>query len=247
MPEPEPAPSPAEAARPFMDQEWRVLREIVARFERPVPFNQIHNALREARKGAGINRTNEELRTLIKQAINSGLLERSGKGNNIVYRLAPNAAPPVDAPDQAEMIAAVAEQPAADGPETADGDQPVFYTPEAAAQAEMAVAASAEPEPVVVPPTVIMAEEATLAEAAPASPKRSRQRRKQAAATPAEPAEVAPAVEAPAAEAAPVAEAPTKPKRARQKKAAPAAAVAPAAEAPAKPKRTRRKKTEVAE
>jgi len=73
--------------RPFTDLEWALFREIVLRFERAVPFNQIHNALREARKNNDLNRTNEELRTLIKQAINTGMLERSGKGNNIVYRL----------------------------------------------------------------------------------------------------------------------------------------------------------------
>jgi uncharacterized protein (TIGR00288 family) len=241
----EPAAPAADVTRPFNDTEWSVLREIVLRSERPIPFNQIHNALREARKSAGINRTNEELRTLIKQAINSGLLERSGKGNNIVYRLAEHAALPSDAPDQAEMIAAAIGQPG-DAPTT--DEQPAFYTPEAGAQAEMAVATATELDPLVVPPTVITAEDSTVEEAAPAKTRRSRQRRKPAEPVEAAPsAEAAPIVEAPVADAAAVAEAPTK--RPRRKKATPTneatpvAEVAPPAEAPAKPKRTRRKQT----
>src|SRR6185295_18079496 len=113
---PEPSAPPVETVLPFTDNEWVVLREIITRFERPIPFNQIHNALREARNSAGINRTNEELRTLIKQAINNGLLERSGKGNHIVYRLAQQAAVG-DTPDQATLI-----------------EHSELYEPEAAAQ-----------------------------------------------------------------------------------------------------------------
>jgi uncharacterized protein (TIGR00288 family) len=214
-------PMPTEITQPFDEEEWRVLREIVGRFERPAPFNQIHNALREARNSAGITRTNEELRTLIKQAINSGMLARSGKGNHIVYRLAPQAEAAEgaerqqdegDTPDQAELIMPIGE--------------PKFHTPDAAAQAELAI------EPVVAPPTVITAEDSAIGESAPA--KRSRPRRKK-------PAEAAPAsvTEVPVAEAAPA-----KPKRTRAKKPASVAEVPVAEAAPAKPKRTRRKKTE---
>jgi hypothetical protein len=143
LPEPEPAPAEpepweaapelaatAEETRPFEEAEWDLLREIVGRFERPAAFNQIHNALREARNSAGITRTNEELRTLIKQAINNRLLERSDKGNHIVYRLAQPAPVEGDTPDQAELIEAA--EPAT--------DQPEFYTPEAANQATVATA-----------------------------------------------------------------------------------------------------------
>jgi len=215
------APMPTDIIQPFDEEEWRVLREIVGRFERPAPFNQIHNALREARNSAGITRTNEELRTLIKQAINSGMLARSGKGNHIVYRLAPQGEAAEgaerqhdegDTPDQAELIMPMGE--------------PKFHTPEAAAQAELAI------EPIVAPPTVITAEDSAIGESAPA--KRSRPRRKKTAE-----AAPAPVAEAPVAEAAPA-----KPKRARAKKPV-VVAEAPAAEAaPAKPKRTRRKKTD---
>jgi hypothetical protein len=233
-PAPEPA-APAETTRPFEQTEWDLLREIVLRFERPAPFNQIHNALRDARNSAGITRTNEELRTLIKQAINSGLLERSGKGNHIVYRVASTAAAPIEpqdageTPDQAEMIEAT--QLAA--------DQPEFHTPEAEAQAALATA-----EPIVAPPTVITAEDTAVAETTPAPRRPSRSRRKPAATQPAPDA----AAPTPAAE-----ETPAKATRTRRKKAEPVAqAPAPVAEvpaeaAPAKARRTRRKKTENAE
>jgi uncharacterized protein (TIGR00288 family) len=239
LPAPEPA-APAETTRPFEEAEWDLLREIVLRFERPAPFNQIHNALRDARNSAGITRTNEELRTLIKQAINSGLLERSGKGNHIVYRVASPAAAPIEpqdvgeTPDQAEMIEAT--QPAA--------DQPEFHTPEAEAQAALAATEPESAEPIVAPPTVITAEDTAVAETTPAPRRPSRSRRKPAAAQP------APDTAAPT----PVAEeTPAKATRTRRKKAEPVAqAPAPVAEvpaevAPAKARRTRRKKTENAE
>jgi uncharacterized protein (TIGR00288 family) len=270
LPEPEPAASllesvaPAEEQRPFEEAEWNLLREIVARFERPAPFNQIHNALREARNSAGITRTNEELRTLIKQAINNRLLERSGKGNNIVYRLAQATAAGEgreagETPDQAEMI------------ETAGSaaDQPEFYTPEAATQAALATSEPETIEPIVVPPTVITADESAVAESAPASKQRSRSRRKPAAEPPAPVVEPpkqrsrprrkpaaeppAPVVEPPAPVAQAAAEAaPAKARSTRQRKAAPVAEVAPAAsepveDVPAKARRTRRKKTDNAE
>jgi uncharacterized protein (TIGR00288 family) len=252
--------APAEESRPFEEAEWNLLREIVGRFERPAPFNQIHNVLREARNSAGITRTNEELRTLIKQAINNRLLERSGKGNHIVYRLA-QAAPDEgreagETPDQAEMIEAA--EPAT--------DQPEFYTPEAATQAALATAEPEAVEPIVVPPTVITADESAIAESAPAPKQRSRSRSKPAAEPP------APVLEAPAQRSrprrkpastpivepvAPVAETtaeatPAKSRRTQRKKAAPVAEAAPIASepveaAPTTAKRSRRKKTDNAE
>ncbi len=79
--------------RPFTEAEWQMLRNVVAAAGRPLTFAQIHDLLREARNKAGIFRTNEELRSLIKQAINSGMLRRSGKGARIVYHLAPQEPP----------------------------------------------------------------------------------------------------------------------------------------------------------
>lgn len=80
--------APAEEIQPFTDDEWQMLRDVVALADRSLSFAQIHDLLREARNNAGMLRTNEELRSLIKQAINSGMLIRSGKGNRISYRLA---------------------------------------------------------------------------------------------------------------------------------------------------------------
>ncbi len=56
-------------------------------FSKPVAFMQIHDALRTRRKEYGIVRTNEQLRTLAKQAINNGLLERSARGKRVYYAL----------------------------------------------------------------------------------------------------------------------------------------------------------------
>ncbi len=231
------------------------------RYERPISFAQIHDAMRDARNNAGIVRTNEELRTLIKQAINSGMLERSGKGNRVTYRLAQSGEPAetletpelegqVFAPPAAELEGQVLTPPAAEleGQVLAPPavEPPTFFTPEAAAQAELAqhspdVVAEAEP------PTVITAEEPSAV--APAPQKRARSRRKPAAE---KPAAEKPAAEKPVAEA-PKAEPATAQKRSRPRKAAGnGASATPAADAPAvleeaapaKPKRSRRKKTE---
>ncbi len=202
------------AAQPFTELEWALVVDVVGRLERPASFQQIHDLLRDARNNAGIARTNEELRSLIKQSINNGTLERIGKGNRASYRLAPPAEDV--APDQAEQIAqAQSEQPA--------DTQPEFYTPEAAAQAaqldvETPAESTAEPQ------------------AAQQAAKRSRSRRKPAAeATPA--VVVAPT---PVAEAAPAK--PARSARKKAAPVAEAAPAAPAEE-PAKPKRARRKKT----
>ena len=71
----------AATPEPFTDQEWALVIDVVGRLERPASFQQIHDLLRDARNNAGISRTNEELRSLIKQSINNGTLERIGKGN----------------------------------------------------------------------------------------------------------------------------------------------------------------------
>lgn len=80
------------ATHPFTDAEWQMLHDVVASAGRPLSFAQIHDLLRSARNNAGIFRTNEELRSLIKQAINTGVLRRSGKGARVVYHLAPQEA-----------------------------------------------------------------------------------------------------------------------------------------------------------
>ncbi len=71
----------------FSDAEWQTFRTLMLGFAKPVSFAQIFDSLRELRKQQQINRTNEQLRTMVKQAINTGMLERSGRGNRIYYRL----------------------------------------------------------------------------------------------------------------------------------------------------------------
>jgi uncharacterized protein (TIGR00288 family) len=217
-------PVPAVVSQPFTDAEWILLSEVMSQFERPVSFVQIHDVLRDARNNAGIARTNEELRSLIKQAINSGMLERIGKGNRASYRLAPPAEATDGASDQIEQITpAVDEQPATTeaAPDQSSridapvGEQPEFYTPEAAAESRL---------------SEVQAEPASAPPAAPA--KRARPRRKPEAEAAPAPAAVAQAA---------------KPARPSRKKAAPAAEAPAPVEEPAKPKRSRRKKSETVE
>jgi uncharacterized protein (TIGR00288 family) len=187
--------APGAESQPFTDTEWRLLTTVVGRFERPVSFQQIHDQLRDARNNAGITRTNEELRSLVKQAINTGLLERIGKGNRASYQLAQPSAAAETTPDQATLIA-----------ETIAGE-PEFHTPEAAAQAELANVAAPTAQPT------------------PAKRSRARRKPAQASApaaetAPAKPARASRKKAAPAPEAAPpaLAEAPAKPKRTRRTK-----------------------------
>lgn len=76
---------------PFSDEERSWVKAMVAASERPLSFQQIHDLLRDKRKrDDGIQRTNEELRSLIKLAINMGELQRIGRGNRVSYRVNPN-------------------------------------------------------------------------------------------------------------------------------------------------------------
>jgi uncharacterized protein (TIGR00288 family) len=77
----------AEEALAFGDDEWSVFREMMRGFTKPVAFVQIFDGLRALRQQGRINRTNEQLRSLAKQAINGGMLERSGRGTRVYYRL----------------------------------------------------------------------------------------------------------------------------------------------------------------
>lgn len=77
-------------AHPFSVEERQYVQAIVGASERPLSFQQIHDLLRNTRnRGAdSVSRTNEELRSLIKLSINSGELQRIGRGNRVSYRLA---------------------------------------------------------------------------------------------------------------------------------------------------------------
>ncbi len=94
--EPEPEPAVEEAGDDesvpaelidFSDQEWTIFSTMMRGFTKPASFQQIFDTLRGQRKEHGLTRTNEQLRTMVKQAINSGLLERSGRGKRVYYSL----------------------------------------------------------------------------------------------------------------------------------------------------------------
>ena len=205
----------AASGQPFTDEEWQTLRQTVGAFDRPVPFAQIHDALRSMRNSAGITRTNEELRSLIKQAINTGVLERLGKGNRASYRLAQPA-------EESEQPTGNAELPTLVLPELS-----VMLAEEAIAEAEAeAVEAIAEIEPVAVKPkrqrrkaAAPAAEAPPVAEPAPAVAEVAEAPAKKPARRSRKAAAEQPAAEATVAETAP-AEAPAAPKRSRRKKAA---------------------------
>ncbi|MCS6941094.1 MAG: NYN domain-containing protein [Roseiflexaceae bacterium] len=117
--------APVAETRPFTNAEWQMLRDVVASAGRPLSFAQIHDLLREARNNASIFRTNEELRSLIKQAINTGVLRRSGKGARVVYHLAPQ-----ETLESAEASQAPAEGTPAAAPEPASEASVVMYAVE---------------------------------------------------------------------------------------------------------------------
>jgi len=71
----------------FSEQEWQAFRVMMQNFTKPVSFANVFDSLREIRKQQLIVRTNEQLRNFVKQAINQGLLERSGRGKRVYYTL----------------------------------------------------------------------------------------------------------------------------------------------------------------
>ncbi len=71
----------------FADNEWALFRTMMSGFPKPASFQQIFDTLRGLRKDQQLTRTNEQLRTMVKQAINVGLLERSGRGKRVYYQL----------------------------------------------------------------------------------------------------------------------------------------------------------------
>lgn len=77
----------AEPEEVFSDEEWQAFRAMMAEQSRPISFTQMLEGLRSLRNQQVINRTNEQIRTLAKQAINSGMLDRSGRGTRIYYTL----------------------------------------------------------------------------------------------------------------------------------------------------------------
>lgn len=77
----------------FDDAEWHMFTHAIAGFVKPASFAQIFDILREQRKQHNWTRTNEQIRTMVKQAINNGLLERVIRGKRVYYRLKPGNQP----------------------------------------------------------------------------------------------------------------------------------------------------------
>lgn len=88
---PEPPPSAEEPAPPSEDglgpAEWRVFQEAVADFDEPALFIQIYDSLRSFRNKDRIDLSNREIKNMIKQAINSGMLQRHTKGSHAYYTI----------------------------------------------------------------------------------------------------------------------------------------------------------------
>jgi len=77
----------AEEQVAFSDEEWATFREMLRGFAKPVSFQQLFDGLRGLRQSGQLDRTNEQLRTMAKQAINNGMVERSGRGKRVYYAL----------------------------------------------------------------------------------------------------------------------------------------------------------------
>jgi uncharacterized protein (TIGR00288 family) len=97
------AAAPPPAAEPAFDaREWRVLLEAMSQFSGPVRFIEIFGALRGARNQELVELTNSEIKDLVKQAINRGLLQRTGRGAKAYYRLSAQARAMVQAEQAAQ-------------------------------------------------------------------------------------------------------------------------------------------------
>ncbi|GIV97203.1 MAG: hypothetical protein KatS3mg057_1860 [Herpetosiphonaceae bacterium] len=83
--------SQAEHAGPtFGEREWQFFLRAMAAFAEAAPFAEIFNELRELRNREEVQLTNQELKELLKQGINQGLLQRSNRGAKAHYRLHDN-------------------------------------------------------------------------------------------------------------------------------------------------------------
>ncbi len=84
----EPQEQAAEQTRPaFGDREWQIFRASMSQFVDPVRFAEIFSALRGLRNQEVFDLTNNELKEMVKQAINRGMLQRTGRGARAYYRL----------------------------------------------------------------------------------------------------------------------------------------------------------------
>lgn len=113
---------PAEPIREFGDREWDVFRASMLEFSEPVRFADIFNSLRGLRNQEVVELTNNELKELVKRAINQGMLQRTGRGARAYYRLSPQyrtskpEEPVAVAPDEGEGIVIEADSAVQDAP-----------------------------------------------------------------------------------------------------------------------------------
>jgi uncharacterized protein (TIGR00288 family) len=113
---------PEEEMVNFSDEEWQTFRTMMGQFTKPVSFATIFDSLRNLRKEQLLMRTNEHLRNLVKQAINNGTLERTGRGKRVYYTLKqeeqgaeePQEESPQDSDPAQEPRADEATEPTAD-------------------------------------------------------------------------------------------------------------------------------------
>jgi uncharacterized protein (TIGR00288 family) len=209
----------------FSDEERQLVRAIVANSARPMSFQQIYDALRGGRNRGDSQhppRTNEELRSLVKLAINSGDIQRIGRGNRVSYRM-PNQPNATKATDVAEMPEVADASPSSEAPARESAESVVV--PSVAM-----IPTPDDSEDALLPPRVLPSVDRVSDERSVAPPARGR-RRASAKTTPEQPAVAVPA-----------------PAKARRKEAVPSpvapvadALTAPSAPEPTAPKTPRRR------
>ena len=166
----------------FGEREWDVFRTSMSQFSDPVRFAEIFNALRGLRNQEVVELTNNELKELVKQAINRGMLQRTGRGARAYYRLSSQyRVTTASGVDEAAVEQSASSQ---DAPETpmVEAEQPSTPAPprrRARAYGEIAPVMTAtdapiEQTPAAIAPEVVEGEGAIpvpeLPEAAPDEP-----------------------------------------------------------------------------
>jgi uncharacterized protein (TIGR00288 family) len=69
--------------------EWRIFADMMRQFDEPVLFIQIYDAVRGLRNQEVLDLSNQQIRAMIKQAINSRMLQRTTRGQHAYYKLNP--------------------------------------------------------------------------------------------------------------------------------------------------------------
>ncbi|RMD76967.1 MAG: NYN domain-containing protein, partial [Chloroflexi bacterium] len=71
----------------FSAEEWQLFRTTIRELGKPATFQQLLSALQTARRKHSLTRTMEENRTMLKQAIHHGMLERTTRNRYVYYTL----------------------------------------------------------------------------------------------------------------------------------------------------------------